>query len=120
MANVIEKTFSFTGAAPGSATGWIPLNIHQENWHVGFAIKKVGNADGPILNVDATLQNILASAAVVSADYFAVISAVSTSADGTIVAGELTFPVAAVRLRNVSGGSGATTLSFKVLQTGKI
>lgn len=119
MANVTEKSYSFTGDATGSATEWIPLNINQENWHVSFAIKKIGNADGPTLNVDGTFQNVLTSATVVSADYFALISAVSTSADGTIVAGELTFPIAAVRLRNVDAGSGATTLNFKVIQAGK-
>lgn len=119
MGRITEKSFTFTGAAGGSSTGWISLNTHQENFHVGFAVKKVGNADGPILAIDGTLQDVLTSATVVSADYFPIVSAAGVSADGTIVAGEVTFPVAAIRLRNVSGGSGATTLNFKVLQTGK-
>lgn len=120
MSRITEKSFAFTGAAAGSSTGWINLNTDQENFHVGFAIKKTGNADGPVLAIDGTLQDILTSATVASADYFPIVSAASVSADGTIVAGEITFPVAAVRLRNVSGGSGASTLNFKVLQAGKI
>ena len=39
---------------------------------------------------------------------------------GTNVAGQVTFPVAAIRISTISGGSGASVLSFSVIQTGKL
>jgi hypothetical protein len=120
MGRIVEKTLSYTDNAAGTATGWVSLNTNQENFHIGFAIKKSDSGDTGILHVDGTLQDILVSGTVASADYFSLISAVSTSASGTNVAGEITFPVAGVRLRNVTAGSGAVRLNFKVIQTGKI
>lgn len=119
MAGVVQKTL-IVSAAEVTATGWIKLNTDQENFNVGFAIRKSDSGDTPVLNVEGTMQDVLTSANVVSGYYFPLISAVSTSAQGTIVAGQITFPVEALRLRTISGGSGNSTLHFSVLQAGKV
>jgi hypothetical protein len=121
MPRVTEKTLVITNAEAGTATGWVNLNTNQENFHVGFSVRKDSpNNVAPVINIEGTMQDILASGVVASGHYFALISAVSTDSEGTNVAGEITFPVEAVRLRTISGGSGDTTLHFYVLQSGKV
>jgi hypothetical protein len=106
-------------AADTTSTGWISLNTNQENFHVGFSIRHLGPGVAPVLNVEGTMQDVLVDGSVAAANAFALISAVETSIVGTNVAGELTFPVAAVRLSTISGGSANSTLEFNVVQAGK-
>ncbi len=120
MASLTTKTLTSTSVVPGtSATGWIPLNIHQENFFVGFSIEKSDVGVAPVINVEGTMQDVLASGSVATTRIFALASAVTTSAVGTNVAGQITFPIAAVRIATISDGSGSTTLRFNVIQTGK-
>jgi len=107
------------GAAVVSSSGWIPLNMFQENFNVGFSIQHIGSGGAPVVNVEGTMQNVLVSASVAAVKVFALASAVTTETIGTNVAGQVTFPVAALRISTISGGSGASTLRFTVLQTGK-
>ena len=118
MATVTEQVLSMTTAVASSG-GWIPLNIHQENFNVGFAIRKSGVGVAPVINLEGTMVNVLSDASVATTRIFALASAVSTSAVGTNVAGQVTFPVAAIRISTISGGSGASVLSFSVIQAGK-
>jgi len=120
MARVTTKTLTTTSVVPGtSATGWISLNTRQDNFFVGFSIEKSDVGVAPVINVEGTMQDVLASASVATTKIFALASAVATSAVGTNVAGQVTFPVVAVRIATISDGSGSSTLKFNVLQAGK-
>ena len=119
MARIETKVLTTSDAA-ASSTGWIVLNTRQENFHVGFSVRKSGAGVAPVINIEGVVeQDPLDEASVASTKIFALASAVSTSATGTNVAGEITFPVAAVRLSTISGGSGASTLTFSVIQSGQ-
>lgn len=107
------------GTPVASSSGWIPLNMHQENFNVGFSIEHIGHGGAPVVNVEGTMQNVLVSGSVAAVSVFALASAITTEVIGTNVAGQVTFPVAALRISTISGGSGASTLRFTVLQTGK-
>ena len=118
MARFTTQTLTTSDAA-ASAGGWISLNTRQDNFFVGFSIEKSDVGVAPVVNVEGTMQDVLSSASVAATRIFALASAVSTSAVGTNVAGQVTFPIAAVRISTISGGSGASTLRFTVIQTGK-
>ena len=120
MSRVTTRTLTTTSVVPGtSATGWISLNTRQDNFFVGFSIEKSDVGVAPVINVEGTMQDILASGSVATTRIFALASAVTTSAVGTNVAGQITFPVAAVRIATISDGSGAVTLRFNVIEAGK-
>ena len=118
MSRTTEKTLTTSDAA-ASSTGWVSLNTFQENFSVGFAVRKSGVGVAPVINLEGTMQDVLAEGSVASTKVFALASAVATSTVGTNVAGQITFPVAAVRLSTISGGSGASTLTLSVIETGK-
>ena len=107
------------GTPVASSSGWIPLNFFQENFNVGFSIEHLGNEEAPVVNVEGTMQDVLVDASVAAARVFALASAVTTGTVGTNVAGQVTFPVAALRISTITGGSGASTLRFTVIQAGK-
>ncbi len=107
------------GTPVASSSGWIPINIHQENFNVGFSIEHIGHGGAPVVNVEGTMQNVLVDASVAAVRVFALASAVTTETIGTNVAGQVTFPVAAMRISTISGGSAASTLRLTVIQTGK-
>lgn len=116
--NVIRRLI--VSAAGTTATGWIPLNTNQENFHVGFTIIHFGPGIAPTTHVKGTMVNTIANTSVASTRIFALVSAPPVSAVGANVVGEITFPAASIRLETISGGSGNTTLEFNVIQTGKI
>ncbi len=107
------------GTPVASSSGWISLNTRQENFNVGFSIEHIGHGGAPVINVEGTMQDVLVSASVAAVKVFALASAVTTETIGTNVAGQVTFPVAAIRISTISGGSAASTLRFTVIQTGK-
>ena len=107
-----------TSDAAASSSGWIPLNTFQREFNIGFSIEKADVGVAPVINVEGTMQDVTVSASVSTTRVFALASAVSTSAVGTNVAGQVTFPIAAMRISTISGGSGASTLRFTILQTG--
>ena len=120
MARFTSQTLSVTGTPPAADSGgWISLNTRQDNFFVGFSIEKSDVGVAPVINVEGTMQDVLASGSVAATRIFALASAVATSAVGTNVAGQVTFPVAAIRISTISDGSGASTLRFTVIQTGK-
>ena len=105
-------------AAQATVTGWVPLDVFVSDVQVGYTIEAAGPGEAPVVNVEATMQNVLASGSVASTEVFAIASAVATSAIGTNVAAGVAFQVNAIRLATISGGSGANTLTFRVLQSG--
>jgi len=118
MAKARYSTLTFTDVT-GSSSGWIHLDTFESPFDVGFQVVQLGSGEAPILNIEATLQNLLTSASVAANRIFAVASAVSGLAVNESVVGALPFPVTAVRLTSIaSGGSGASTLRLGILQTG--
>jgi hypothetical protein len=117
--NVVRRTLPTTGGDT-TATGWIPLNTHQENFHVGFSIIHFGPGKTPAMNVKGTMVNTIANTSVAAERIFPLVSAPGTNATGTIVLGEITFPIAGIRLETISGGSATSTLEFDLIQTGKV
>lgn len=119
MADVTRRIISVS-EDEATATGWIPLNVHQENFHVGFSIINLGAGDQPVTHLEGTMSNTIDETSVASTRIFALVSAPETALKGTTVLGEITFPTKSIRLATVSGGSGSTVLEFNVVQTGKI
>jgi hypothetical protein len=118
MAQVIKRSLSITAASAASSE-WIILNTFQENFFFGFSIKKTGIGVAPVVHLQGTMENPIVTPTVSATDVFSMVSAVSTSSIGTNIAGQISFPVAAVRISTISGGSGASTLTLNVLETGK-
>ncbi len=118
MSQVRRVSLSVT-AASADSSNWIVLNTFQENFFFGFSIKKTGAGTAPVVHLEGTFSNPIVEASVDSTDVFAMVSSVETAVVGTNVAGQITFPVAAVRISTISGGAGASTLTLNVLETGK-
>ena len=95
------------------------LNTFQENFFFGFSIKKTDVGVAPVVHLEGTMESPIVEASVAAVDVFPLVSSVATSAVGTNVAGQITFPVVAVRISTISDGSGASTLTLNVLETGK-
>lgn len=108
-----------TSDAAASSSGWIPLNTHQENFNIGFAIRKSGVGVAPVINLEGTMFDLGVDSSVATTRIFALVSSVATSSVGTNVAGQITFPIAAIRVSTISGGSGASTLTLSVIEAGK-
>ena len=120
MNQVRRVSLSVNGTPPAAdSSNWISLNTFQENFFFGFSIKKTDVGVAPVVNLEGTMENPLVEASVAAADVFPLVSADATSAVGTNVAGQITFPVVAVRISTISDGSGASTLTLNVLETGK-
>ena len=118
MSQVRKVSLSLTNASVASSN-WVILNTFQPVFYFGFAIKKTGSGVAPIVHLEGTMENPLVTKTISSDDIFALVSGVSTSAIGMNVAGEITFPTAAVRISTISEGSGVSTLTLNVLETGK-
>lgn len=119
MAQISTRTIT-ASADSVTATGWIPLNINQEDFHVGFSVINLGPDVVPVTHITGTMTNTIANNSVAATRIFTLVSASQTSASGTIIVGEVSFPVFAIRLGTVSDGSGTSTLEFNVAQTGKV
>ena len=119
MSQGVRRVALSVTAASADASNWILLNIHQENFFSGFTIKKTGVGVAPVVNLDGTLENPIVEASVAAEDIFALVSGVATSVVGTNIVGQISFPVVAVRISTISDGSGASTLTLSVLETGK-
>jgi hypothetical protein len=119
MVDVVTKIIPVI-AGEVTATGWVPLNVHQENFHVGFSIINLGDGDQPVVRIEGTMSNTIAETSIASTRIFALVSAPETSLKGTTVLGEISFPTKSIRLTTVTGGSGSSVLEFNVLQTGKV
>lgn len=100
-----------SGTAVGTASSWIPLNLHQTPFNVGFAVVKTGTGD-VTYRVEHTFDNIFDPDVTPTAFTHEDVSAESDSADGNYA-----FGVRAVRHQIVSA-SGTVTLAFTVLQAG--
>lgn len=99
-------------AATTTSMPWIPLSVHEDSNPVSYHITCVGTGDRTA-ELHWTLDNVLAGVSAVPATAFSVAGSAAT----LVTAGTLSDPVAAVRLA-IASGSGAATVSLRVLQGG--
>ncbi len=112
MARLVTRTVS-TPASGGatSSTAWIPLNHHVSPFNVGFGLEVVTASAQGKFSVQHTFDDILAGASANVWDHSEV-SGTAQSMDGNYA-----YPVMAVRLSIVSGGSAASQASLWLLQS---
>jgi len=103
------KSAQFQAVTSAQNFAFIPLNIHQPDFKVTWAVVKTGSGDATYA-VQGTLDNIQDSS--VSANVFDIVSGQTASNDGSI-----TTPMQAVRLR-ITAVSASSDVSFRVLQSG--
>lgn len=102
-----------TTTATATSMPWIPLSVHEDYSPVSFHITGGGTGDRTA-QLQWTLDNVLAGVSAVPVTAFEVTgSAVTIATAGSIS----DRPMAAVRLRSATG-SGAATLSLRILQGG--
>ena len=119
MATILHKVLTLTAACADSTT-WIPLNIDQMQYVVGYTIQKTGVGVAPVVHLEGTLVNTIATSLVSAAEIFALASAPATSSVGVNIIGKIAFPIAALRITTISGGSGASTLRLSVIESGLV
>lgn len=101
-----SNAFVASGVAV-SGYPWIGLDHHVDSFNVSYHVLKTGTGD-----VTYAVEGTLSNASETSAKAFQIVSA--KTAD---FVGNITFPVAAIRL-NVGTVSGAGNLSLLTLQAG--
>ena len=107
--SIIVNTVS--GTAIATASPWIPLNIHQTPFNVGFGAIVHGNGD-ITFKVEHTFDNVLQSG--VSARVFTHEDVSAANAD---IDGNYAFGVRAIRVAVVSASSSAG-VHLTVIQVG--
>lgn len=117
MSRVTEKTLSLSSASAES-TGWVVTNTRVPNVRISYAVEKAGDGEAPVFRVQGTFTDVLGTSVAAPESIYTVASVVATSAAGVAIVGAVDPRPAAIRLSTISGGSGASTLTFKVLQTG--
>ena len=118
MPKPVTKTLTLTGAT-AAQSGWIVVDTRTSDVQVSYAVEYAGAGVTPVVNVQATMQDLLVSASVPASKAFAIASAAAASANGTRIAGGLTYVVNGLRVASISGGSGASTLTLSVVQSGR-
>lgn len=104
-----------TTTATATTMPVIPVNHYESDFKIGFGVSLTGNGTR-VFSVQHTFEDVLASAnAVTNAVFFdhSAVSGQTASIDGNYA-----YPIAALRL-NVASGSGAATVEFGVIQTGR-
>lgn len=117
MPRVTEKTLDLT-AASAESTGWVPTNTRVPNVRISFSVEKTGDGLTPTLFVEGTFTDVLGTSVAAPESIYPLGSVAPVSAAGVAIVGEAEPRPAAIRLTTTTGGSGASTLTFKVLQTG--
>ena len=107
--SIIVNTVS--GTATSVTTSWIPTNIHQTPFNVGFGVIVHGNGD-ITYKVEHTFDNVLEHGVSARAFTHEDVSAESASKDGNYA-----FGVRAIRLAVVSASSSAGA-ELTVIQVG--
>ncbi len=100
-----------SGTATSVSTSWIPLNIHETPFNVGFGAI-VHGAGKITYRVEHTFDDVFDSSVTPSAFLHEDVSAESASKDGNYA-----YPVRAVRLAIVSASASAG-VSLTLIQTG--
>lgn len=100
-----------SGTAISTSSSWIPLNIHQTPFNVGFGVDKQGGGD-VTFRIEHTFDNVFDPDITPAVFTHADVSAASADIDGNYA-----FAVRAVRLAVVSA-SGSSTTALKVVQAG--
>lgn len=116
MPTTAEKTLTINTASAtsvGTSSSWIPLDIHQTPFNVGFGVVKRGGGD-ITFRVEHTFDDIFDSSVTPDAFTHEDVSAANDSIDGNYA-----FGLRACRLTVVSA-SGSVQVAFKVVQVGNI
>lgn len=108
-----RQTVHASAAASGTSTNWIPLDIFETPFNVGFGVT-TSNDNGVTFAVQHTFDNVLD--ADVSARAF---NHSDVTAGVVDVDGNYAFAVRAVRL-NVVSVSASANLEFRGVQAGNI
>ena len=114
---VTTKTLTLT-AATAASTDWLPTNTRVPDVQVSLAAEASLGDVAPLVRVEGTFQDVLVSASVAATRVYEIASAAATSAVGVSIVDKLDALPAAIRMSTISGGSGASTLTFSVIQTG--
>ena len=113
-----ERTITVDASAgnAGTVSSWIPLDIYETPFNVGFGVVKDGDGD-VTFQIQHTFDNVFDPD--VSADSFihADLTSQSTGANPFKVDGNYAFGVRAIRLAVISA-SGSSRLMLKVVQVG--
>lgn len=102
-----------SATAASTASGWIPLDIHQTPFNVGFGVVKTGTGD-ITFRVEHTFDNIFDPSVTPVAFVHEDVSAASANIDGNYA-----FGIRAMRIASVSA-SGVAGASLRVVQVGNI
>lgn len=100
-----------SGTAVSTATPWIPLNIHETPFNVGFGVVKGGNGSCRF-SVQHTFDNVLDASVTPTVFTHADVCSKTASIDGNYA-----YPVRAVRVAAVTVSSSCN-LTLKVIQAG--
>ena len=108
---VITLVVTASATAAGVVTNWIPIDYRVTTFNLAYQVDVAG--DGTVVyTVESTLQEVTREPTVTAGAIINVTAGATTD-----TAGNITSPVAALRL-NVTDSSGATTLTFRTLQSG--
>ena len=108
-----QKTVDASAGAAGDVTDWIPLDIHETPFNVGFGVT-IGNSGAAVFRVEHTFDDIFDPDVSARAFIHDEVSAANGDIDGNYA-----FGIRATRLAVVSV-SGATTLEFRGVQVGGV
>lgn len=100
-----------SGTAISTATGWIPTNIHETPFNVGFGVVKNGGGD-ITFRVEHTFDDVFDSSVTPTVFVHDDVSANSADVDGNYA-----YAVRAIRLATVSA-SGSVGATLTVIQAG--
>ena len=106
---IIVSTVS--GTSVGTSTGWIPTDLFETPFNVGFGVVKTGGGD-VTFKVEHTFDNVQNSSVTPTAFTHDDVSAATGNIDGNYA-----FPCRAIRLTVVSA-SGSVGATLTVLQAG--
>ena len=110
-----QKTISVdtgtSSAATALSTPWIPFNIHETPFNVGFGVVKGGGGD-IVYRVEHTFDNVFDPGVTPTAFTHEDVSAATGNEDGNYA-----FGVRAMRMTTVSA-SGSSSLTLTAIQVG--
>lgn len=105
-------TTTVSGTAVSTASSWIPMNIHETPFNVGFGVVVDGNGD-VTYRVEHTFDDVFDPSVTPTAFVHDDVTAATASVDGNYA-----FPVRAVRLAFVSASGTSASATLTVIQAG--
>lgn len=113
------RRLTFNEASAGTvntATSWIPTDIHQTPFNIGFAVTKLGGGDATF-QVQHTFDNIFDANATAAVGGVQVFTHPDFTAANASKDGNYAYGVQAVRMRVVSA-CGSSICDFDLVQVG--